>query len=113
MSEWVLVPSEVDDETCEDIWNVAYGEWAEFGSMDKDAGRAAIVAMLAARPPIPRTVWDAMVERGARESWNNFADYRGNWDSDVKEETKVTARDEWEIGLRAALGNPMVEGDEP
>jgi len=91
MSEWVLVPSEVDDETCEDIWNVAYGEWAEFGSMDKDAGRAAIVAMLAARPPIPRTVWDAMVERAYAALWTD-GKYNGV-----------------DAALRAALGNPTIE----
>jgi hypothetical protein len=95
MSKWVLVPSEFDDETCEDIWNVAYGEWAEFGSMDKDAGRAAIVAMLAARPPVPRAVWDEMVEQAHVALWT-AGKYNGV-----------------DTALRAALGYPQVEGDEP
>jgi hypothetical protein len=93
-NEWVLVPSEFDDETCEDIWTAAYDEWAEFGSADKDAGRAAIVAMLAARPSIPRAVWGAMVERGAAAGY-----CMSNGDTDLI--------------LRAALGNPMIEGDTP
>jgi hypothetical protein len=112
MSEWVLVPSEVDDETCEDIWDVAYGEWAEFGSMDKDAGRAAVVAMLALRPPIPRAVWGAMVERGAR---GLILESGGNPD-DTMFDDKLAWR--WyvpngDVFLRAALGHPQVEEDEP
>jgi hypothetical protein len=46
----VVVPVEIDDETADGIWRAAYDEWAEFGSLDKDAGRVALRAMLAASP---------------------------------------------------------------
>ena len=96
MSEWVLVPVEPTEE----MLDREYSPISDWGKM------------VEARPPTPRSVWDAMVERGARESWNKFADYRGDWDLDVKDDTKVIARHEWEVGFRAALGNPKVEGDD-
>lgn len=71
--------------------------------------------MLAARPAIPCAVWDAMVERGAR------AVVRSHFDG-----IEVTARyvetqveRDWKAfrgvvidTLRAALGDPTVEGDD-
>jgi hypothetical protein len=46
----VVVPREIDDGTAEAIWAGAYGEWAEFGASDKDGGRAAHRAAIAASP---------------------------------------------------------------
>lgn len=112
MSEWVLVPVEFDDQTYEGIWTAAYNEWAEFGSADKDAGRAAVVAMLAARPPIPHDVWDAMVERGARATWESYAPIKGEWWT-VQGDLKEDILRQFASGFRAALGSPRVEGDEP
>jgi hypothetical protein len=92
MSEWVLV-----SQSC-DCFRVQNG----IGLAGPCDGSCS--------PPIPRSVWDAMVERGARgileaETWagayqkapqaeQNYACYKAN------------------AALRAALGNPKVEGDE-
>ena len=45
-----VVPVEIDDETAVGIWRAAYDEWAEFGSLDRDAGRAAHREIIAASP---------------------------------------------------------------
>ena len=83
MSKWVLVPVEPTDAMS---YVIAAGH-AYDASDDWEE-------MLAARPPIPRSVWDAMVERAYVALWTN-GKYNGIADA-----------------LRAALGNPMVEGDE-
>jgi hypothetical protein len=34
-----------DRDLCEALWDAAYDEWAEFGSLDHDGGKAAILAL--------------------------------------------------------------------
>lgn len=101
MSEWVLVPETITD----DMFDAGFD-----GSDHLESWRNTI----SARPTIPRAVWDAMVERGAR------AVVRSHFDG-----IEVTARyvetqvdRDWRAfcgvvndTLRAALGNPRVEGD--
>ena len=87
MSKWVLVPvqrtSEMVDAAFTEV--LAHKRWA---------------AELAARPPIPRAVWDAMVER-LRDAV--LSSGHSAWVSD----------DAADAALRAALGQPVVEGDAP
>lgn len=91
MSEWVLVPGEIVDA----MFDAGFD-----GSDHLESWRN----MLAARPPIPRSVWAAMVERGARANKESmFGKNAPIWDDD---------RAEMNEALRAALGNPRVEGDE-
>jgi hypothetical protein len=64
------------------------------------------------QPPIPRSVWDAMVERGAR-GFLTTSD--GNPD-EIMHDGEPAWR--WyvpngDVFLRAALGNPTIEGDTP
>ena len=103
MSEWVLAPVKPTE-----AMSYATGSGHAYDPSDDWTD------MLAARPAIPRAVWDAMVERGAR------AVVRSHFDG-----IEVTARyvetqvdRDWRAfcgvvndTLRAALGNPRVEGD--
>lgn len=47
-SGFAIVPVSISDEHAEGIWSAAYDEWAEFGSRDEDAGRAALAAAIQA-----------------------------------------------------------------
>lgn len=93
--EWVLVPAEASDEMA--IVCAPYDQTAV----------SFYRAMLAARPPIPRPVWDAMVERAARAAQ---AVLESRWE-DLDESEQGGAQRMAEAALRAALGNPHVEGD--
>lgn len=99
MSEWVLVPPKLTDAmSYSTASSAAYDPSEDW------------IAMLAARPPIPRDVWNAMVERGARgvleaELWPGA--YKK-----APEAEQNYARYKAEAALRAALGDPVVEGDE-
>lgn len=96
MSEWVMVPVDATEE----MLDREYDPISSWGRM------------VDARPPIPRDVWNAMVERGAKESWNCLSDDWDTWDISVSGYTKDFMLYKWDMGLRAALGNPKVEGDE-
>jgi len=47
-SGFAIVPISINDEHAEGIWRAAYDEWAEFGSRNEDAGRAALAAAIQA-----------------------------------------------------------------
>ena len=87
MNEWVLVPVEPTEAMLDREYS-PISDWKK---------------MVDARPPIPRAVWDAMVERSAEASdyyWR-YIDYRPIYRRDA------------DTALRAALGNPVVQGDAP
>jgi len=93
--EWVLVPVDATE---------AMLEAASIGSRNEGQDAELITdwdSMLAARPAIPRSVWDAMVERGAARVEDRHP-YGKN----------ILSTDDADNFLRAALGNPKVEGDE-
>jgi len=77
MSEWVLVPLDPTE-----------------AMLDRGASEEGWKRMLAARPPIPHDVWEAMWKRAYVALWTD-GEYNGV-----------------DAALRAALGNPMVEEDE-
>ena len=104
MSEWVLAPVKPTE-----AMSYATGSGHAYDPSDDWTD------MLAARPAIPRDVWDAMVERGAR------AVVRSHFDGLEVTDDYVEAQVErdWKAfrgvvsdTLRAALGNPQVAGDE-
>lgn len=90
MSEWVLVPVKPTEEMLAKSSRPYYDDIEDWDDM------------VAARPPIPLDVWDAMVERGARV----LLDRNGEWLNNM-----LGARLDADAALRAALGNPVVEGD--
>ena len=98
MSEWFLVPNEQHE--------AQYDAISDTGISWRDNNSADIYKMhIEARPAIPRAVWDAMVERGARAHKEAVLGHGVPiWDDD---------RAYADIALRAALGNPVVEGDGP
>lgn len=76
--EWVLVPT------------IATTRMEAEGYQQNEHMGEAWLNMLAARPPVPRAVWDAMVERGYKALWTG-SKYNGV-----------------DAALRAALNNPEV-----
>ena len=105
MSEWVLVPVEPPEV-------MASAAEVECKRMDGVIDPVIHVwdAMLDARPPIPRAVWNAMVERGLTAT----VPLRFHADSaEMHSYMRNRERKLMEAALRAALGNPRVEGDAP
>ena len=101
MSEWVLVPVEATTEMAQKATQVV-PTWDDTISATKYA------AMLAARPPVPRSVWDAMVERGIQPIAAILCGQDSRCHATVCHCEKDT-----DAALRAALGNPVVEVAEP
>jgi len=103
--KWVLAPSTITDA----MFDAGFD-----GSNHLESWQNQI----AARPAIPRDVWDAMVERGARATFvrRNGSKTSWAWDSSGLDDEHPGARARYlhdaETAIRAALGNPMVEGDE-
>lgn len=115
--EWVLVPkAELRrifragwDSSCEG-YNSEYPEQAHKDERWKSR-RESVIAL---RPPIPRKVWDAMVDAGARAMWETESwRARGGPRLIRFSEESVKVQAEWrhfaDTALRAALGNPEVE----
>ena len=104
MNEWVLVPAEQHE--------AQYDAISNSDRMWREQTSASIYAMhIASRPPIPRAVWDAMVERGARAIYEiGRSGAMSEWPARTAQ-YKTTFLSDAETALRAALGNPVVEGD--
>ena len=60
MSEWVLVPVEPTVEMCEALHTAMFQD--PFDGQTLPMLGAGLDAALVARPPIPRAVWDAMMQ---------------------------------------------------
>ena len=96
MSEWVLVPiSEIEPKCVNGHDRCAEGPFDACPYCER------------ARPPIPTAVWDAMVERAAKAICCGNLPCGGCMPS-----TYAKATRDADAALRAALGQPVVEGDE-
>ena len=93
MSEWVLVPI------------VGTPQMAYQGF--QKCGHVGYSAMVAARPPIPRPVWEQMMER-IFAAW-----YEPHGLPAPPMSDRPLLVEKLDAALRAALGRPLVEGDAP